>query len=188
MGQKIQPKRQWAGSSLLSCNQVPGDILLQGILAARTGCAGKGSSRAWGKLQMFQHLEDQRGKKKGRCNSGEKWRLNSCQTSCPPHVVLCPLPCCWRQEWQPTLSWTLRLCKEPGPRRSWDTRHGQTMKATTRFCAHTQIWYNSVSRMIVCKTALFNPKLRVLWKLHFPSCIVACTTQSMKYKTIYFKL
>lgn len=30
-------------------------------------------------------------KKKGHCNSGEKWRLNSCQASYPPQVTLCPL-------------------------------------------------------------------------------------------------
>lgn len=72
--------------------------------------------------------------------------------------------------------------KKSWPSRRWDARHGQAMKGTARLFPHAQTWYKAVSGMIICKTALFNPKQRVLWKLQFPSCIMTCTTQSMKYK------
>lgn len=32
------------------------------------------------------------------------------------------------------------------------------MKGTTRLFPHAEIWYKPVSEIVICKTALFNPK------------------------------
>lgn len=49
-------------------------------------------------------------------------------------------------------------CQKSWPSRRWDTRRGQAMKGTTRLFPHAEIWYKPVSEIVICKTALFNPK------------------------------
>lgn len=175
---------------------VPGAVLQQDLLPARN--VGKEATQAGGRRRTLQAqisldvstLKKIREEKCNHCNSGEKWCSNSCQVSYPPQVFLCPFYLTEGRRDSSRCSGPPRPCKKSWPSRRWDAGHGQAVRQwkapPDHFPKHRSSTNLSLGWLFVKMPCL--TQRRVLWKLQFPSCIITCTNQSMKYKVIYLKV